>query len=109
MHAASPCGLLKPGDVFDIARPPRCAGPPTRTGLLALGSRPDAIGPTRDARHRRRRLRGPEVQTRRYGVYVRDQAIEFARIELFYRHHRPLITQEDVLVLNLAPDVVIYQ
>jgi hypothetical protein len=52
---------------------------------------------------------GPAVKTRHYGLYVRDQAIEFAGIKLFYRHDHPLMAPEDVLGLDPAPDVVIYQ
>jgi hypothetical protein len=51
----------------------------------------------------------PEAKTSKYRDLVRDQPVQFAGMKLFYRYDAPLLSPEDVLELEPAPDVVIYQ
>ncbi len=51
----------------------------------------------------------PELKTAQYERYVRDQPVQFAGIKLFYTQDKPLMSPADVLGLEPAPDVIIYQ
>jgi hypothetical protein len=44
-----------------------------------------------------------------YGNFVRDELIEYGGIKLFYRQDEPLMTPEQVVTLDPAPLVVIFQ
>jgi hypothetical protein len=52
---------------------------------------------------------GPEAKIGNYGVFVRDQLIQHGGIKLFYRQDDPLMTEEEILDLDPAPLVIIYQ
>jgi hypothetical protein len=51
----------------------------------------------------------PYVKASKYGSFVRDQAVEYGGLKLFYKHDKPLWTPGDVLDLQPAPDLIIYQ
>jgi hypothetical protein len=51
----------------------------------------------------------PHVKADKYQTYVRDQAIQYGGVKLFYKHDAPLWSPAEVLRLDPAPDVVIYQ
>lgn len=51
----------------------------------------------------------PELKTDVYNILVRDDPVEFAGVKLFYRQDKPLMTAAEILALQPAPDVVIYQ
>jgi hypothetical protein len=51
----------------------------------------------------------PPAKLSKYAALVRDQPVQFAGVKLFYQHDAPLLSPEDVLNLEPAPDVVIYQ
>jgi hypothetical protein len=51
----------------------------------------------------------PEEKRASYEVVITDSEIEFNGFKLFYQQDEPLMTAEDVLALDPAPDVVIYQ
>jgi len=53
----------------------------------------------------------PELKIEVYTLLVRDQAIEYGGIKLFYNEadEEPLMTPEQVLALDPVPDVIIYQ
>jgi hypothetical protein len=51
----------------------------------------------------------PYVKADKYRSFVRDQAVQFGGVKLFYKHDKPLWTSADVLDLQPAPDLVIYQ
>ncbi len=53
----------------------------------------------------------PELKIEVYTLLVRDQAIQYGGIKLFYDEpdEEPLMTPEQVLALDPVPDVIIYQ
>jgi hypothetical protein len=51
----------------------------------------------------------PYVKGAKYESFVRDQAVQYGGVKLFYKHDKPLWTPADVLELEPAPDLVIYQ
>jgi hypothetical protein len=51
----------------------------------------------------------PDAKIEGYEVFVRDSPVEFAAIKLFYKQDTPLMQPEDVVALEPAPDLVIYQ
>ena len=51
----------------------------------------------------------PDVKLSKYATFVRDAGADFGGIKLFSRHDSPLLTPEEVVTLEPAPDVVIYQ
>jgi hypothetical protein len=51
----------------------------------------------------------PHVKADKYQTYVREQAIQYGGVKLFYKHDAPLWSPAEVLRLDPAPDVVIYQ
>jgi hypothetical protein len=51
----------------------------------------------------------PALKQAQYRSYVRDQAVGFSGIKLFYHHDQPLLTPSQVLGLDPHPDLVIYQ
>jgi hypothetical protein len=51
----------------------------------------------------------PALKQAQYRSYVRDQAVGFSGIKLFYHHDQPLLTPAQVLGLDPHPDLVIYQ
>ena len=51
----------------------------------------------------------PESKLGNYGVFVRDQLIQYGGIKLFYQQDDPLLTPEEVVKLDPIPLVVIYQ
>ncbi len=51
----------------------------------------------------------PALKQAQYHSYVRDQAVGFSGIKLFYHHDQPLLTPQQVLGLDPHPDLVIYQ
>src|SRR5262249_45006341 len=51
----------------------------------------------------------PALKLAQYRSYVRDQPHQFAGMKLFYHHDVPLLTPAEVLGLDPAPDLVIYQ
>jgi hypothetical protein len=52
---------------------------------------------------------GPEAKVANYSYFVGEQLIQFGGIKLFYRQDDPLLTPEEVVDLEPAPLVVIYQ
>jgi hypothetical protein len=51
----------------------------------------------------------PYVKGAKYVSFVHDQAVQYGGVKLFYKHDKPLLTPADVLELQPAPDLVIYQ
>jgi len=51
----------------------------------------------------------PAAKISKYHAFVRDTGAGFGGIKLFYKYDPPLLQPEDVVGLNPAPDVVIYQ
>jgi hypothetical protein len=51
----------------------------------------------------------PDAKISRYHAFVRDAGADFGGMKLFYEYDTPLLAPEDVLGLQPAPDVVIYQ
>jgi hypothetical protein len=51
----------------------------------------------------------PALKLAQYHAYVRDQPVQYAGVKLFYHHDVPLLTAPQVLALEPAPDLVIYQ
>ncbi len=52
---------------------------------------------------------GAEAKIGNYGHFVRDQLIEFGGIKLFYRQDDPVLTPAEIVALDPAALVVIYQ
>jgi hypothetical protein len=52
---------------------------------------------------------GPAAKISKYNTFIRDAGLDFGGIKLFYTHDLPLLEPEDVLGLEPAPDVIIYQ
>lgn len=51
----------------------------------------------------------PDTKISKYNTFVRDAGADFGGIKLFYNFDTPLLAPEDLLTLDPAPDVVIYQ
>ncbi len=51
----------------------------------------------------------PANKISKYELYVAEQRVSYSAIKLFYRQDHPLMSPSDVLQLDPAPDVVIYQ
>jgi len=52
---------------------------------------------------------GAEAKVSNYGAFVRDELIEYGGIKLFYKQDDPLLTAAELVVLDPAPLVIIYQ
>jgi hypothetical protein len=52
---------------------------------------------------------GPSIKTRQFNALIADERVEYTGFKLFYRHDEPLMTPEQVLLLDPAPDFIIYQ
>ena len=52
---------------------------------------------------------GPSIKTRQFDALIAGQRVEYTGFKLFYRHDEPLMTPEQVLLLDPAPDLIIYQ
>jgi hypothetical protein len=51
----------------------------------------------------------PSSKTRQYDELIAQPRVQYTGFKLFYRHDTPLMTPEQVLLLDPAPDLVIYQ
>jgi len=51
----------------------------------------------------------PSVKTRQYDELIVQPRVQYTGFKLFYRHDQPLMTPEQVLLLEPAPDLIIYQ
>ena len=51
----------------------------------------------------------PALKARQYDTLVAEQRVQYTGFKLFYRHDEPLMTPEQVLLLDPPPDLVIYQ
>jgi hypothetical protein len=51
----------------------------------------------------------PSVKTRQYDELIAQPRVQYTGFKLFYRHDEPLMTPEQVILLDPAPDLVIYQ
>lgn len=49
------------------------------------------------------------LKLKHYQWYVEDELIEYAGIKLFFNQDTPLFTPEQIMSLDLVPDVIIYQ
>jgi hypothetical protein len=52
---------------------------------------------------------GPAIKTHQYDTLIAEQRVQYTGFKLFYRHDQPLMTPEQVLLLDPPPDLVIYQ
>jgi hypothetical protein len=52
---------------------------------------------------------GPGIKTRQYEQLIVEQRVQYTGFKLFYRHDDPLMTPEQVLLLDPPPDLIIYQ
>lgn len=52
---------------------------------------------------------GMDAKVSNYGHFVRDELIEYGGIKLFYQQDDPVMTPEQIVVLDPPPLVVIYQ
>jgi hypothetical protein len=51
----------------------------------------------------------PALKERQYETLIAEQRVQYTGFKLFYRHDEPLMTPEQVLLLDPPPDLVIYQ
>ena len=51
----------------------------------------------------------PPIKTRQYDELIVEQRVQYTGFKLFYRHDEPLMTPEQVLLLDPPPDLIIYQ
>ncbi len=51
----------------------------------------------------------PDTKISKYHTFIRDAGVDFGGMKLFYNYDTPLLAPEDVLALDPAPDVIIYQ
>jgi hypothetical protein len=51
----------------------------------------------------------PSIKSRQYDELVAQQRVQYTGFKLFYRHDDPLMTPEQVILLDPAPDLIIYQ
>ena len=52
---------------------------------------------------------GPAIKSRQYDELIVQPGAHYTGFKLFYRHDEPLMTPEQVILLDPAPDLVIYQ
>jgi hypothetical protein len=52
---------------------------------------------------------GMDAKIGNYGHFVRDELVEYGGIKLFYQQDDPLMTPDQIVVLEPTPLVVIYQ
>lgn len=52
---------------------------------------------------------GPGIKTRQYADLIAAERVQYTGFKLFYRHDEPLMTPTQVLLLEPAPDLIIYQ
>ena len=52
---------------------------------------------------------GPAVKSRQYDELIVQPGAQYTGFKLFYRHDEPLMTPQQVLLLDPAPDLIIYQ
>jgi hypothetical protein len=52
---------------------------------------------------------GPSIKTRQFDALIAGERVEYTGFKLFYRHDEPLMKPEQVLLLDPAPDLIIYQ
>jgi hypothetical protein len=52
---------------------------------------------------------GTAIKTQQYGALIAEQPVQYTGFKLFYRQDQPLMTPEQVLLLEPPPDLVIYQ
>ena len=52
---------------------------------------------------------GPNAKLQNYALFVQDELIEYGGIKLFYKQDDPLLTPEEIVALDPAALVVIYQ
>jgi hypothetical protein len=51
----------------------------------------------------------PGIKVRQYDELIVDERVEYTGMKLFYHHDDPLLTPAQVLQLDPAPDLIIYQ
>ncbi len=51
----------------------------------------------------------PGLKLAQYHSYVHDQGVQYSGIKLFYHHDVPLLSPPQVIGLDPAPDLIIYQ
>ena len=51
----------------------------------------------------------PAIKSRQYDTLIVEQRVQYTGFKLFYRHDEPLMTPEQVLLLDPPPDLIIYQ
>jgi len=51
----------------------------------------------------------PAIKSRQYDDLVVEQRVQYTGFKLFYKHDEPLMTPEQVLLLDPPPDLIIYQ
>ena len=51
----------------------------------------------------------PAIKSRQYDTLIAEQRVQYTGFKLFYRHDQPLMTPEQVLLLDPPPDLIIYQ
>ena len=51
----------------------------------------------------------PALKSRQYDTLIAEQRVQYTGFKLFYRHDQPLMTPEQVLLLDPPPDLIIYQ
>ena len=51
----------------------------------------------------------PSTKARQYDTLIAEQRVQYTGFKLFYRHDQPLMTPEQVLLLDPPPDLIIYQ
>jgi hypothetical protein len=51
----------------------------------------------------------PSIKARQYDELIAQQRVQYTGFKLFYRHDDPLMTPEQVILLEPAPDLIIYQ
>ncbi|MFN8637812.1 MAG: hypothetical protein U0893_28505 [Chloroflexota bacterium] len=52
---------------------------------------------------------GPSTKSRQYDELIAEPRVQYTGFKLFYRHDEPLMTPEQVLLLEPAPDLIVYQ
>jgi hypothetical protein len=51
----------------------------------------------------------PPIKTRQYDDLIVGQRVQYTGFKLFYKHDEPLMTPEQVLLLDPPPDLIVYQ
>ena len=52
---------------------------------------------------------GPGIKSSQYDALVVEQRVQYTGFKLFYKQDVPLMTPEQVLLLDPPPDLIIYQ